>query len=262
MPITRPAAVAGRFYPADPSELEAAVEAHLACGDADGKPPKAAIAPHAGYVYSGDVAGRAFAALRRASDQIRRVVLIGPAHHVGFEGLAISGADRFETPLGAVAVDAAARDRLIDAGLVEQLDEPHAPEHSLETHLPFLQKVLGDFELVPIVTGLASAEQVAQVLDEVWGAEETFISVSSDLSHFHTYDEARDIDARTCRAIEAMRPADIGRDDACGRLAIQGLLISAKRRNLSVETLDLRNSGDTAGPKDRVVGYGAWVVRG
>ncbi|MFP4599591.1 MAG: AmmeMemoRadiSam system protein B, partial [Persicimonas sp.] len=174
MPTTRPAAVAGRFYPADPSELEAAVEAHLAHGDADRKPPKAAIAPHAGYVYSGDVAGHAFATLRRAADQIRRVVLIGPAHHVRVDGLAISGADSFETPLGEVAVDAEARSELIDAGLVEQLDEPHAPEHSLETHLPFLQKVVGDFEIVPIVTGLANPEQVAQVLDKVWGAEETF----------------------------------------------------------------------------------------
>ncbi|QDG50266.1 AmmeMemoRadiSam system protein B [Persicimonas caeni] len=260
MTRTRPTAVAGRFYPADRAELEEQVRAHLSRGDTQKPAPRAVIAPHAGYVYSGDVAGRAFAPIESAADTIRRVVLVGPSHYVGFDGLAISSADAFETPLGEVPVDTELRRQLVDAGLAQVLDEPHTREHSLETHLPFLQGVLGSFELLPVAVGRATGAQVADLLEEVWDDDETFISVSSDLSHFHPYDEARDIDRRTCQAIEELRPDDLSHGDACGRIGIQGLLEVAKRRGLRVETLDLRNSGDTAGPKNEVVGYGAWAV--
>jgi MEMO1 family protein len=255
----RSAAVAGRFYAADKGALDDAVRAHLRCGDAKGKVPKAVIAPHAGYMYSGDVAGHAFAPLAQAAERVRRVVVIGPSHHVGFEGLAISSAEAFETPLGAVPVDGRARRELLDSDLVGAFDKAHANEHSLETHLPFLQQVLGAFEIVPVVTGRSDGEHVARLLEAVWGDDETFISISSDLSHFHPYEEARRIDARTCEAIEQMRPEAITREQACGRTSIQGLLVAAGRRGLSADTLDLRNSGDTAGPKDQVVGYGAWA---
>ena len=259
MSATRPAAVAGRFYPDDPARLQRVVRSHLEQGDAEGELPKALIAPHAGFIYSGDTAGHAFAPLARGAQNIDRVVLIGPSHHVGFTGMAISSADAFETPLGQVPVDQAARHTLVDKGLVAILDEPHEKEHSLETHLPFLQEVLDDFQVVPIVVGRAGGEDVAELLEELWGGEETVVSISSDLSHFHTYEQARQIDRRTCEAIEQMQPAAIDREQACGRIGIQGLLIAATRHDLGVETLDLRNSGDTAGSRDRVVGYGAWA---
>ncbi len=260
MATIRPAAVAGRFYPAEAAELEAAVRTHLTHGDGEHRLPKAVIAPHAGYIYSGDVAGRAFAPLARAAGTIRRVVLIGPSHHVRFEGLAVSSADAFETPLGDVVVDDALRQDLVERGLVRVHDEPHAREHSLETHLPFLQEVLGDFDVLPVTVGRATGQQVADLLDAVWDDPATFVSISSDLSHFHSYDEARRIDKATCRAIEELRFDDIGYEHACGRTGIQGLLRVARHRHLDIETLDLRNSGDTAGPRDSVVGYGAWAV--
>lgn len=259
MSNTRQAAVAGRFYPADPDQLARAVHNHLACGDASRPAPKAVIAPHAGYVYSGDVAGRAFAALATVSNTVHRVILIGPSHHVAFAGLAVSGADAFETPLGRVPVDTALRQQVTDEGLAHVVDDAHRAEHSLETHLPFLQAVLDDFQVLPITIGHVTGRQVADLLAMVWGGEETFISVSSDLSHFHPYDEARQIDERTRRAIEEFRAEDITHDDACGCTGIQGLLQVAERLGLTVETLDVRNSGDTAGRRDRVVGYGAWA---
>lgn len=260
MPHIREAAVAGRFYPARHDELEEAVRAHLTRGDAARRLPKAVIAPHAGYIYSGEVAGRAFAPLAQAAETIERVVLVGPSHHVRFEGLAISSADTFETPLGEVPVDADLRRQVVDRGLARVLDEPHTMEHSLETHLPFLQEVLDGFAVLPVAVGRATGRQVADLLEAVWGGSETFISISSDLSHFHAYDEARRIDDQTRLAIEELRFDDIAYEQACGRTGIQGLLRLAHRHGLSVETLDLRNSGDTAGGRDRVVGYGAWAI--
>lgn len=258
MPSIRSAALAGLFYPDDAAALRAAVRGLLAAAQA-GPAPKALIAPHAGYVYSGPVAASVYARLTAARGRIHRVVLLGPAHRAAFDGLALSGAAAFATPLGEVPLDAVAAASLQALPQVRVLDAAHRAEHSLEVQLPFLQETLGDFTLVPLVVGDATPEEVSAVLDTLWGGEETLIVISSDLSHYHEYATARRRDAATTRAIEALRPQDIAREDACGRLPVGGLLLCARRRGLRVETLDLRNSGDTAGPRDRVVGYGAWA---
>lgn len=256
----RPAAVAGIFYPGSARELEEAVAHHLSQADADEGPvPKAVIAPHAGYVYSGAVAAKAYARLKPARDRIKRVVLLGPCHRVAVRGLAASSADAFATPLGNVPVDKEALARIRHLPQVKIFDATHAQEHSLEVHLPFLQRILDDFTVVPLVVGDASAEEVAQVLEVLWGGPETVILVSSDLSHYHPYAEAREMDAATCRAIESLDPQVIGDEQACGRIPMRGLLTLARRKEMRVSTVDLRNSGDTAGSKDRVVGYGSWV---
>jgi AmmeMemoRadiSam system protein B len=260
MASTRPPAVAGTFYPADPHILAADVDALLAEAAADdaGPPPKALIVPHAGYVYSGPVAASGYARIRRARSRIRRVVLLGPVHRVPVHGLALSGADAFATPLGPVPVDRAACALL--RGLPQVVESPaaHRLEHSLEVHLPFLQRLLDDFTLVPLAVGDASPAQVAEVLDLLWGGEETLIVVSSDLSHYLPYADARAVDAQTADMIEALA-ADISHAQACGGTPVNGLSLTARRRGLAIERVDLRNSGDTAGPRDRVVGYGAFV---
>jgi AmmeMemoRadiSam system protein B len=260
--IRRPA-VAGSFYPADPRELRAAVKAYLESAEGDGangaSAPKAIIAPHAGYIYSGPIAATAYKRIAGARGKIKRVVLLGPAHRVGFRGLALSSAGRFATPLGDIPVDLEAARTIADFPGVLVLDEAHAREHSLEVHLPFLQEVLGDFSLVPIAVGEASADDVARVIDALWGGPETLIAVSSDLSHYSDYATARELDSETSRAIVALRPEDIGFEQACGRRPVNGLLVAAKRRGLRVSLVDLRNSGDTAGDRSEVVGYGSYI---
>lgn len=262
---TRPAAVAGTFYPGDKAQLEALVRTYLADAEADaqGAPvPKALIAPHAGYVYSGPIAASAYARLAPARGRIRRVVLLGPCHRVAVRGLAAPTATAFQTPLGSVPVDQAGIDAALALPQVEAFDATHAQEHSLEVHLPFLQVVLGDFSVVPLVVGDATDDEVAEVLDVLWGGPETLIVISSDLTHYLDYDTARRIDAQTSSAIEHLDAAGIGREQACGRVPVRGLLTLARRKGLRARTLDLRNSGDTAGDKSRVVGYGAWVFEG
>lgn len=256
---TRSPAVAGMFYPADPATLRHMVSDYLNGAAIDEPAPKALIAPHAGYIYSGAVAASAYARLRSVRGQIRRVVLLGPAHRVPFRGIALSSAQAFETPLGAVAIDQEGIAAIADLPQVQTLDEAHRLEHSLEVQLPFLQEALEDFKLVPLLVGEASPESVADILERLWGGPETLIVVSSDLSHYHDYDTARQMDRGTSTAIEALQGAAIGYDDACGRNPINGLLYLAKRRGLRARTVDLRNSGDTAGPRDQVVGYGAYV---
>jgi AmmeMemoRadiSam system protein B len=258
----RPPAVAGTFYPADRDEL--VVEMRRAFGGARvvvdaGEVPKAVVAPHAGYVYSGPVAATAYAALRPLRGVVTRVVLLGPSHRVPFAGLAVPTADVLATPLGDVRVDAAGRDAVRGLPGVVVWDEPHDGEHSLEVHLPFIIDVLGDVGVLPIVVGDAPAKQVAAVLDAVWGGPETVIVVSSDLSHYHPHDEAVVLDRATAEAIEAGRPGDIGPYDACGAYPVRGLLVAGARHGLRAHAVDLRTSGDTAGPRDRVVGYGAFV---
>lgn len=260
MPSTRPAAVAGMFYPADQHQLHAMIQGYLDKAEATGGLPKAVIAPHAGYVYSGPVAASAYARLRQGRGRVSRVVLLGPSHRVGFRGLATSSAEQFATPLGNVPIDQKANASVLALPFVHELDPAHALEHSLEVHLPFLQEVLGEFSLVPVVVGEATAEEVYAVLEALWGGDETLIVISSDLSHYHDYATARRMDAATSQAIEDLRGEDIGFEDACGRLPVKGLLLAAKRRGMDVKTLDLRNSGDTAGGKDQVVGYGAYAV--
>ena len=262
MTHVRHAAVAGMFYPGNPRELDAEVRRYLAGAPAPSAadaPPKAIIAPHAGYVYSGAVAATAYARLGPIADRVRRVVVIGPCHRVPVRGLAVSGADAFETPLGRIPVDAIARDAVLALPQVTVFEDTHEHEHSLEVQLPFLQKLFRNFAILPLVAGQATGEQVAQVIERLWGGEETIFVISSDLSHYLDYDTARSVDAATCQAIESLDGSAIGRDQACGRVPVAGILEVAKRRGLAVSTLDLRNSGDTAGDRRRVVGYGAWM---
>jgi hypothetical protein len=257
----RPAAVAGLFYPAGAAELAEAVRACLRAAPSEaGAPPWALIVPHAGYVYSGPIAGTAYARLAALRGRVRRVVLIGPSHHVAFRGLAVPSAAAFATPLGDVPVDRAALRRLLALPQVVERDDAHAREHSLEVQLPFLQEVLGSFDLVPLAAGEASAEEVAEVLELLADEPGTLVVVSTDLSHYHDYATARRLDAATSRAIEELRPDALGWESACGRVGLGGLLLLARRRGLEARTLDLRSSGDTAGGRDRVVGYGAYEL--
>ncbi len=262
--LVRKPAVAGSFYPRDAVGLSAAIAGYLKQAAEklapDGEAPKALIVPHAGYVYSGPVAASAYARIAGAAEAITRVVLLGPAHRVPFEGLALPCVDGFETPLGVVPVDAEAVARIEHLPQVRSLPSAHEGEHSLEVHLPFLQTLLRKFSLVPLVVGAASAAQVAEVLDLLWGGEETLIVVSTDLSHYHDYETARLKDAATSAAIEALDERRIGFDDACGRAPLSGLLAAARAHGIAARRVDLRNSGDTAGPRSQVVGYGAYVV--
>lgn len=257
----RPAAVAGMFYPDDPRQLRYVIEKYLSETVDNGEPPKAIIVPHAGYVYSGPIAATAYSRLRQVTDRISRVILIGPAHRVYFKGIAIPSCDKFATPLGEVPLDHEAIAQVTGLPNVVELDEAHSYEHSLEVHLPFLQIVLKSFRLVPLLAGDTDGGVVEQVLDVLWGGDETLIVISSDLSHYHDYATAKAMDSATSQAIEALAPQRIGEEDACGRIPIAGLLGAARRRGLHVKTVDLRNSGDTAGPRDQVVGYGAYVVQ-
>lgn len=252
-------AVAGMFYPASTAELQEMVEGFMSDAVPPGPAPKAIIVPHAGYIYSGAVAANAYSQLVAVRDQISRIVLLGPSHRVPLTGLAMSSADLFLTPLGEVPVDRVAMSLIADLPQVRTLDEAHAMEHSLEVQLPFLQQVLGEFSLVPLVVGDASAAEVAEVLERLWNGPETRFVVSSDLSHYHDYQTAQRMDGATSKAIEGLRAEDIGYEDACGRIPVKGLLQASRRHGLKVRTLDLRNSGDTAGPRDQVVGYGAWA---
>ena len=258
--VIRPSAVAGQFYPADPNRLQTQISGLLASITKPVKGiPKALIAPHAGYIYSGVVAAAAFATLRNSAPAITRVVLIGPAHYVRVGGIAIPTVDTFETPLGRVPVDVSALGDITDLPFVIVTDVPHAPEHALEVELPFLQALLTSFRLVPLLVGDTTPEETAHVLRRLWGGPETLIVVSSDLSHYHDYETARRIDASTAAAIEHCDWVRIGQEQACGCQAVAGLLVEARRRSLNVRRLSLCNSGDTEGPRDRVVGYGAWL---
>ncbi len=259
MTSVRYPAVAGMFYPDDPVTLDEMIHAYLDATTAEGPVPKAIIAPHAGYVYSGPVAASAYRLLIPAKDMVKRVILLGPAHRVPFRGLAVPSVDFFMTPFGTVAVDRQAIETIADLPWVTISDSPHEPEHSLEVHLPFLQEVLEDFKVVPVVVGDATPEEVAAVLERLWGGPETLIVISSDLSHYHDYTTARQMDAATSQAIEALDPKALTFESACGRIPVSGLLIAARKHGLHARTIDLRNSGDTAGPKDQVVGYGAYV---
>jgi hypothetical protein len=257
----RPAAVAGAFYPADPALLAREVDALLsetrATIPADEVAPKAVIAPHAGYIYSGAVAAAVYARLAPLAGRVRRVVLLGPAHRVALRGLALPGDAQFATPLGTIRVDPQADALLAGLPQVVVSREAHAMEHSLEVHLPFLQKVLGSFDLIPLVVGRAGPEEVAQVLERVWGGDETLIVVSSDLSHYLPYAQAQAVDRDTARLILGRQPT-IDPHQACGAAPVNGLLVAAARRRLGPRLLDLRNSGDTAGDRSRVVGYGSF----
>jgi AmmeMemoRadiSam system protein B len=255
----RPAAVSGLFYPDDPRELEDSIRTLLRSESGAFGRPKALIAPHAGYVYSGPTAAAAFRLLQDSAGTIQRVVLVGPSHRVPFRGLAVPSVDAFATPLGPVRLDAPARDAIADLVQVRISDTPHAPEHSLEVELPFLQVLLGEFTLLPIAAGDATAAEVAEALERVWGGPETLIVVSTDLSHYHRYEYARRLDAATNEAVLKLA-SDFDGERACGCIGLNGILAAARRRGMRIQLEDLRNSGDTAGDRDRVVGYGAWSL--
>jgi AmmeMemoRadiSam system protein B/AmmeMemoRadiSam system protein A len=260
MSFVRQPAVAGTFYPADPHQLAADLRRMLASASGPRqRAPKALIAPHAGYRYSGPIAATAYARLREAHRDISRVVLIGPSHKVAFSGIGVSTAEAFRTPLGTIPLDVQGVAKALNHACVVALDEAHREEHSLEVHLPFLQMLLDRFTLVPLVCGEASDRLVADLLESLWGGPETLIVVSSDLSHYQDYEMASRQDRTTADAI-AQLDASFDHRSACGRTPLGGLLQLAKKRDLQIETLDVRNSGDTAGPRDRVVGYGAWAL--
>jgi hypothetical protein len=262
MTAVRPAAVAGMFYPGDAKALAADVE-ELLGGVAHLAPrlgfPKALVVPHAGYIYSGAVAAHAYDALAAARGVVRRVVLLGPVHRVPVRGLAAPAADWFATPLGRVRVDRTALQGLADLPQVVASDRAHALEHSLEVQLPFLQKQLGDFALVPFAVGDATVQEVAAVIERLWGGPETLIVISTDLSHYHAYDTARALDAATLARIAA-RAIDLNHDEACGATPLNGFLAVARNRDLPVKLLAACNSGDTAGGKGKVVGYSAFAA--
>jgi MEMO1 family protein len=262
MTAIRHPVVAGTFYPAERDVLERQLALFLseAANDAPSAAlPKAIIGPHAGYVYSGPVAARAYARLAAARGRISRVVLIGPSHYVAFRGLAVDTAEAWAMPGGSVVLDTEAIARLRALPMVGELDAAYQREHALEVHVPFLQHMLGEFRLVPIVAGDAPPEAVAAVFDALWGGTETLIVVSTDLSHYLDYAACRRLDQSTAEMIERLDPA-IAPEQACGAVPMRGLLLAARRRGMAIERLDLRNSGDTAGPRDRVVGYGSWAL--
>jgi AmmeMemoRadiSam system protein B len=259
MVTTRPPAVAGTFYPANPATLAPMVAGFLQ----EAPPPRTAapkviIAPHAGYPYSGSIAGSAFRAVAAAAETIERVVLVGPSHYVPIRGMALPGDPWFATPLGEVQVEPEGAGASLRLPQVRVIPEAHEREHSLEVELPFLQTLLGEFKLVPLVAGETNAEEMAEVLERLWGGPETLIVISSDLSHFLSYDEAQRADRDTARRILELDGALDSRQ-ACGAVPINGLLEVARRRGLVPELLDLRNSADTAGDPSRVVGYGAFA---
>lgn len=256
----RPSAIAGTFYPLPKQLLASEVNSMLAAAKPATKmvTPKAIIVPHAGYIYSGPIAAAAYARLADARKTIRRVVLLGPVHRVAVRGLALPGVDAFETPLGRVEVDQSAIASIEDMSQVVVSSAAHAMEHSLEVQLPFLQTVLGDFKLVPLAVGDATADEVAEVLERLWGGTETLIVISSDLSHFLPYRVAQTVDQESVQNILDMR-GQLTHEQACGGTPINGFLLAAKRHKLLPSLLDLRNSGDTAGDKNRVVGYASFA---
>lgn len=259
MSNVRAPAVAGAFYPGAASALQAQVAAMLSAA-APSRPrrPKALVAPHAGYVYSGPIAANAYALLAAFRNDYSRVVLLGPAHRAYVRGLALPAAEAFATPLGEIPLDREAIAAIRHLPQVCISDDAHALEHSLEVHLPFLQQVLGEFTLVPLAVGEATAEHVAEVLGLLWGDDRTLIVISSDLSHYLPYAQARTTDEHTARMVLGMAP-QLNHQQACGATPVNGLLLEARRRGLRPELLDLRNSGDTAGDKSRVVGYASFA---
>jgi MEMO1 family protein len=261
-PEVRPPAVASLFYPGDARTLAEEVSSYL--DQTQGVPltpgfPKAVIVPHAGFIYSGPVAASAYDRLRPARGIVRRVVILGPCHRVPVRGLALPRASAFDTPLGRIPLDEEAIASIRGLPQVVESAATHAEEHALEVQLPFLQRVLGEFSLVPLVVGDTAPEKVAEVLERLWGGTETLIVISSDLSHYHSYESARRIDSGTVRAILGFE-AGIGHEQACGATPVAGMLVAAKRKGLAAELLDCRNSGDTAGDKSRVVGYASFAL--
>jgi len=261
MTTVRPPSVAGMFYPADARQLAREVREFMDQARPHALAPKALIVPHAGYVYSGAIAASAYVTLKDNASRIRRVVLLGPTHRVAIRGLALPDSDAFETPLGRVKLDTDAAHSLAHLPQVSVSNGVHAQEHSLEVQLPFLQSVLDDFILLPLAVGSATANEVAGVLEALWGGDETLIVISSDLSHYLPYAAAQFADRKTADDILKLHQP-INHEQACGGTPISGLIVAARKHHLKPHLLDLRNSGDTAGTLDRVVGYAAFAFTG
>jgi len=268
MTIIRPPAVAGTFYPNDAdilrSEIDGLMDAALHSDAVSGDvSPKAIIVPHAGLMFSGSLAALGFATVRALKDTIKRIVIIGPAHRMAFQGIALARADQFATPLGNMRCDLPALQKALALPHVQMLDDAHTLEHGLEIELPFIQRLFGeqsDIGIVPLLVSRCSPRQVHEVIEKLWGGPETLIVISSDLSHFHDYDTAKRMDNRTRAMIENFDAENIDTNDACGALPVAGMLIAARNRGMKIKTLGMRNSGDVTGDKSRVVGYGAWAV--
>jgi AmmeMemoRadiSam system protein B len=259
MNSVRQPCVAGHFYPAEPQILQSTVDELLAKAKTlDVAVPKAIIAPHAGYIFSGPIAATIYKTLLPSKDTIKRVILLGPAHRVGFNGIASTRLHQFATPLGLIPVDTDSIQSVLKLPGMSIYEHAYDMEHSLEVQLPFLQTVLSSFTLVPFVVGNADPQLVANLLEHLWGGEETLIVISSDLSHYYDHATAQKLDSATSKAIVELKPDDIADNQACGRIPVKGLLLAAAKLHLHAQVLDLRNSGDTIGPKDRVVGYGAY----
>ncbi len=257
---SRPARVAGLFYPGSAENLSRTVSRLLASARSKEHPDLSGIiVPHAGYVYSGPIAASAFASLPSSQSRFRRCVLVGPSHFVPFKGVAAPSFTSFATPLGEMPVDTVAVNELLAEARVVIDDGPHERDHAIEVELPFLQRIYGNLPIVPLLFGITSARAVAAAVAQVW-FDETLLVISSDLSHYEDYEAARAHDLRTAKSIEAFEESVIGPADACGDLAIRGALIAARQRDLPIERIDLRNSGDTSGDKQGVVGYGAWAI--
>ncbi len=258
---TRTAAVAGIFYASDPEQLSSDILNYLTQAPPSlNLIPKAIIAPHAGYMYSAPVAASAYKLLEPLAHKIKQVVLLGPAHRFSFNGVATPDADYFETPIGTIKINSTLCKQAEQLNYVHPDSLAHKEEHSLEVHLPFLQTLLNDFELTPLLVGNCNHKNISNLLELFWENEETLFVISTDLSHFHTYETAKKQDFLTSGYIETLQPEKINYNDACGRNPLNGLLTLAKKHQLNVKCLDLRNSGDTSGNKDRVVGYGSYVI--
>ena len=253
--------LAGMFYPSDPFELERQIKSYLADSEINLPIPKAIIAPHAGLIYSGAIAARAYACLVKAQSCIKQVVLIGPAHRHPVSGVAVTQADYYATPLGNIPIDTRAVQSILSSSHVHVVEQAYYQENAIEVQLPFFQIALKDFKLIPLLTGSATPEEVATVLEALWNGEETLVVVSSDLSHYWDYHSAKKMDEKTAQSILELNPESISPEQACGGLAVQALLLCARKRKLTISQVDLRNSGDTAGGRDQVVGYGAFHLR-
>jgi AmmeMemoRadiSam system protein B len=256
----RSPAVAGQFYPDWPDDLRGMIEDFLEKAPApQGAAPKAIIVPHAAYAYSGPIAASAYGLFRTDQDIIKRIILVGPSHYIPFRGIALTGAEAFATPLGAVPIDTDVAASLVLLPQAKVLETAHAQEHCLEVQLPFLQVLLQDFKIAPLLTGDANAEEVCQVIERLWGGPETRFVITSDLSQDRDYLSAQRLDRATARSIERGHSEKIGPPQACGYVAVRGMMAAARLNHLCSRTIDLRNSGDTVGPRDVVVGYGAFA---
>ncbi len=260
MEFVRTTAVAGAFYPSEPEILSKDIQRYIEETPSVSLPvPKAIIVPHAGYEYSAGVAASAYKLLKSGRKSIKKVVILAPSHKIGFNGMALTKASAYETPLGNVEIDKEMNEQLLALPLVDYLEEAHKSEHSLEVQLPFLKEALDDFKLIPVITGNASPTDVETLLETVWGKKDTLIVISTDLSHYLPYNEACILDNKTKTAIENLDIDSIEQEQACGYVPLKGMLTIAKAKKMQVETLEVKNSGDTSGSKNRVVGYGAWA---